>query len=63
VSSELTKKCDVCGADMEVIFTRKDGCRYFQCTECENSYGEETEEWFKEMERLHPGSVLWEKNQ
>jgi len=37
---------------MIIIFTRDDGCRYLQCSECENSYGEETKEWFELMGKL-----------
>lgn len=57
-TSQIKNKCDVCGADMEVIYTREDGCRYWQCTECENSYGEETEEWFNKMEKIAPGNIF-----
>ena len=42
--------CEKCGSDMIVADTREDGCRYFVCSNCGFSVGEETEEWFKQQE-------------
>ena len=43
--------CSKCGRFMKVIFRRKDGCRMFTCLYDGTQIGEETEQWFKEMEK------------
>ena len=45
-------KCPKCGAEMRVEYVRDDGCRYFVCSKCGATVGEETEEWFEKMERV-----------
>lgn len=42
-------KCTKCGQTMKVIGVRDYGCRYFECSECGQTIGEETEEWFKKQ--------------
>jgi len=42
--------CEKCKVTMRVISTRDDGCRYFECPQCGQTMGEETEEWFKQQE-------------
>jgi hypothetical protein len=42
--------CDKCKVPMKLLSTRDDGCRYFECPECGQTMGEETEEWFKQQE-------------
>jgi uncharacterized C2H2 Zn-finger protein len=45
--------CDRCGSIMETSITRKDGCKMFSCPKCGFSFGEETDEWFKDMEAYY----------
>jgi hypothetical protein len=47
---------DCNGAEMELVHTRADGCRYFVCPICQQGVGEETEEWF-EQQRKYEESV------
>lgn len=42
--------CEKCKIPMKVVKTRPDGCRYFECPQCGQTVGEETEEWFKHQE-------------
>jgi len=42
-------KCDACGKRMRIVFTRDDGCRYYECRNCGATMGEETQEWFAKM--------------
>jgi len=42
--------CEKCKKPMKVVQTRDDGCRYFECPQCGQTMGEETEEWFKEQQ-------------
>jgi len=44
--------CEKCKATMRVISTRDDGCRYFECPKCGGTVGEETEDWFKDQEKV-----------
>ena len=43
--------CSKCGRFMNIIFRRKDGCRMFFCKHDGTQIAEETEQWFKEMEK------------
>jgi len=45
--------CSKCGRFMKVIFRRDDGCRMFICLHDGTQIGEETKEWFKQMETAY----------
>ena len=45
-------QCPKCGRFMRVTYRRDDGCRIFDCFDCEVTIGEETEEWFRKMEKI-----------
>jgi len=54
--------CPEWGNIMLTEYVRDDGCRYLQCSQCEHSYGEETAEWFKAMEKeysIHSPSEIF----
>ena len=44
-------KCPACSTLMVVVDVRDDGCRFFTCPNCGYDIAEETDEWFRGMEK------------